>query len=178
MAIDILAVHPSQFLPSYVDKVPLDSTAFGTHEDLGIGPRTKHPPLSQWCPLDYQTVEVLPAILGTYQDRIRMLCRDGEVDGIVLNHPSERDFFLFITSAPYTRRASLVLTDNGNLRAVWRGDGGSQLGVQFRGDQWASYVIFKRRHSRAAVSRVCGTDTLEGVERQVRALGVQALLNE
>ena len=119
----------------------------------------------------------LQAVIDAYQDRIKALRCDGEIDGITLNASSEEDFYLFVKSAPYTRSASLVLIDNGNLRAVWRNDDGSHVGVQFRGEQSASYVIFKPRSSTPDVSRVSGTDTLEGVNGQIHALGVDTLLN-
>ena len=119
----------------------------------------------------------LQAVINAYQDRIEALRCEGEVDGITLNASSEKDFYLFVKSAPYTRKASLVLIDNGNLRAVWRNDDGSHVGVQFRGEQSASYVIFKPRSSTPDVSRVSGTDTLEGVNGQIHALGLETLLN-
>ena len=99
------------------------------------------------------------------------------MDGITLNALSAEEFYLFVKSAPYTRRASLVLIDNGNLRAAWRGDDGSHVGVQFHGEQSASYVIFKRRPSTSDVSRVSGKDTLDGVKRQIHVFGLETLLN-
>lgn len=119
----------------------------------------------------------LQAVIDVYEVRIKALRCEGEIDGMTLDASSEEDFYSFVKSAPYTRRASLVLMDNGNLRAVWRNDDGSHVGVQFRGEQSASYVIFKRRSSTPDVSGVSGTDTLEGVNGKIHAFGLDTLLN-
>ena len=56
-----------------------------------------------------------------YQTRIRDLIRYGIDEGISMNEASLVDFWAFVRSAGYTRRAGLALMDNGNLRAVWKG---------------------------------------------------------
>ena len=106
-----------------------------------------------------------------------MLREYGESDGITLKTDSEAAFSNFIKSNAYTRRASLVLLDNGNLRAVWKDDDGSHIGIQFHGGQVASYVVFKRRDHGADISRVAGTDTLDGVRGQIRAFGLDKLMS-
>lgn len=133
--------------------------------------------LIKYTPHQFYNITRLQDTINTYRDRVRLLCREGEAEGIELHSPSEEDFYSFVKSAPFFGRASLVLIDNGNLRAVWRGDGGSHVGIQFRGGQVASYVIFKRRSSGSGISRVAGTDTLDGVKRQIQAFGLEALLN-
>ena len=133
--------------------------------------------LNKFTPHKYHDIQRLLDSINAYRDRVRILSRLGIAEGIELYSASEEDFYSFVKSAPFSRRASLVLIDNGNLRAVWRNDDGSHVGIQFRGGQTASYVIFKRRSAASGISRVAGTDTLDGVKRQIRAFGLEALLN-
>ena len=112
-----------------------------------------------------------------YARRIKELCDYAKDDGIQVNPASVRDFWFFVGSAQFANKASLVLMDNGNLRAVWKGDNESHVGIQFLGEQKAEYVIFKRRTASADVSRVAGIDTLSGVKRQISAFGLTSLVN-
>lgn len=112
-----------------------------------------------------------------YQSRIGDLIRYGIDEGISLNEASLMDFWAFVRSAAYTRRAGLALMDNGNLRAVWKGEDGEHLGLHFLGDHTVNYVIFKRRPGSRRVSRVAGNDTFDGVKSQVRAFQLNSLVN-
>lgn len=111
-----------------------------------------------------------------YRERIEDLRNDAELDGFTVNEVSETDFWSFVTSIPYPRKAGLVLMDNGNLRAVWEDNNGNLVGLQFLGDQWIEYVIFKRRPAAEDVSRVAGHDTLDGIKGQVRTFDLAALV--
>ena len=82
---------------------------------------------------NHQVRRIRPA----YQARIRELQADGATDGVRLNAASEKDFWHFVNSRPAAGKGSLVLLDNGNLRALWKGEGLGQLGVQFLGDGMA-----------------------------------------
>lgn len=104
-----------------------------------------------------------------YHHRIETLQSDAETEVFAINNASEENFWSFIGSIPLTRKAELVLMDNGNLRAVWKDQNGNHLGVQFLGEQMAEFVIFKQRPSAASVSRVAGIDTLEGLIAQLQA---------
>jgi len=116
------------------------------------------------------------ADLQAYQVRIEALRSDAEQDGYGLNSASERDFWRFIRSEPFIRKGSLVLMDNGNLRAVWKGDHGTHIGLQFLGGRTVQYVIFKRRAAAGAISRVAGRDSFEGVKRQIAAFDLRPLI--
>ena len=113
-----------------------------------------------------------------YRHRIDELSRYGEDEDIALNEASERDFWAFVTSTAFSRRAGLVLMDNGNLRAVWEGEGESHLGLHFLGGQSVRYVIFSRRAAGRRISRVAGTDTFEGIRSQIREFDLMSLVNE
>ncbi len=94
-----------------------------------------------------------------------------------ISESSEEDFWWFVESMPLARKAELVLMDNGNLRAVWKEDDKTHIGLQFLGSQFGEYVIFKRRPSAKQVSRVAGIDTLEGLKKQVRVFDIPLLEN-
>lgn len=89
-----------------------------------------------------------------------------------INEASKEDFWWFVESMPWAGEAELVLMDNGNLRAVWKGDDKTHIGLQFLGDKFGEYVIFKRRPHSKQVSRVAGIDTLEGLKKQVCAFDI------
>ena len=106
----------------------------------------------------------------------KALRADAAQDVYGLNLASERDFGHFIRSEPFIRKGNLVLMDNGNLRAVWKGEDGTHIGLQFLGGRMVQYVIFKRRSATEAVSRVAGRDSFEGVKRQIQAFDLQSLI--
>ena len=133
--------------------------------------------LAGYAPQPWAALERLPTVLDAYRERVAKLREFGEADGITLRRESEAAFFDFIKSNAYTGKASLVLLDNGNLRAVWKDDDGSHVGVQFHGEEIASCVIFKRRTRGAEVSRVAGKDTLDGVRKQIRVFGLDGLVS-
>lgn len=105
----------------------------------------------------------------SYQTRIRELQVDGAADDIALNAASEKDFWHFINSLSAAPKGSLVMLDNGNLRALWKGKTPNQVGLQFLGGGMAEYVIFRRRPEMEKISRAAGIDTLNGVKRQINA---------
>ena len=70
-----------------------------------------------------------------YRDRIEELRGYGEDEGVTVNEASEKDFWAFVKSLSASRKGSLVLMDNGNLRALWKGEQESHLGLQFLGDR-------------------------------------------
>ena len=114
--------------------------------------------------------------LQAYRVRIEALRRDAEQDGYRLNAASERDFWQFIRAEPFIRKGNLVLMDNGNLRASWKGEHGAHIGLQFLGGRTVQYVIFKRRTAAGLISRVAGRDSFDGVKRQIQAFELRPLL--
>ena len=112
-----------------------------------------------------------------YELRIEVLRADAELESSTVNEGSERDFWAFVGSTNFSRRALLALMDNGNLRAVWKGEYASHLGLHFLGDGVIQYVIFKRRSASRQISRVAGTDTFKGIKKQIGAFDLMNLLN-
>ena len=115
-------------------------------------------------------------IRQAYRSRIAELREFGEAEGVTINAASEKDFWDFVKSLPATRKGSLVLMENGNLRAVWEASDDSHLALQFRGDRMIQYVIFKRRPRARQVSRVAGADTFDGIKRQIDTFALQTLV--
>ncbi len=113
-----------------------------------------------------------------YSVRISTLRHTAAQDGYFLNPASEFDFWNFIELDTRLRKGNLVLMDNGNLRAVWKGDQKTHFGLQFLGGGMVQYVIFKQREATQSVSRVAGRDTFEGVKKQIRAFELHSLLYE
>ena len=111
-----------------------------------------------------------------YSPRIESLRSQAALEGSTVNEASERDFWSFVISISSPSKARLALMDNGNLRAIWKGDDESHLGLQFLGNQLAEYVIFKCRPSASYVSRVAGIDTLHGIKGQIDAFNLTSLV--
>lgn len=111
-----------------------------------------------------------------YQNRIEELRRFAELDGFSVNEASEKDFWSFSNSLPFAREAELVLSDNGNLRAIWDDEDGNHLGLQFLGNGMLQYVIFRQRTGNNHVSRMAGRETFDGVKRQMRKFKLEPLL--
>ena len=124
-----------------------------------------------------QGVQTSRDILQAYTQRIDDLRKYGLEDGIFLDEASEEDFWAFMTSEGFTRKAGLALMDNGDLRAVWKDADGSHLGLHFLGNQEVNYVIFKRRPGAEQVSRVAGNDTFDGIKKQIHAFELASLVN-
>ncbi len=112
-----------------------------------------------------------------YLRRIDELRGYANEDGFQVNPASEQDFWSFMGSVNFSRRAGLALMDNGDVCAVWKGDGGSHLSLHFLGDRSVQYVIFKRRSASAKVSRVAGIDTFDGIRKQIGAFDLTQLVN-
>ena len=107
-----------------------------------------------------------------YWERIQELQQAALDEGITINPESHSDFLHFMRSLSHARAAALFLMDNGNFRVVWTGNDGSRLGLQFLGEGEVQWVGFKRRPSAHSVSRAVGTDTFDGVRRQIFAFGL------
>ena len=116
--------------------------------------------------------------LAPYESRIKFLQDEATHDGYALNYASKYDFERFIEAAPDIRRGDLVLMDNGNMRAIWKDEQGTRLGLQFLGGGMVQYVIFKQRRSEQPISRIAGRDSMDGLARQIDAFELRSLLFE
>ena len=105
-----------------------------------------------------------------------MLKGDAEDEGIIFNDTSEQDFWEFMRSIPHTLKADIVVTDSGNLRAVWRGDGVKHVGLQFLGERWIEYVMWTRLTGSMNIWTKAGRDTFEDVKERIRASRLASFL--
>lgn len=113
-----------------------------------------------------------------WETRIRELRGFAAEDAEPFDEESERDLRTFPRSNPSVRRGGLVLVDSGHLRAVWEGDGGALVGVEFLGGGRLPYVIFGSRPGAGGFPRVVGRADFDGFEQQVETFGLSALLYE
>ena len=113
---------------------------------------------------------------SAYARRIEVLREQAELDGYSLNLASEEAFYEFFQKNLLQRRGRLVLMENGNLRAVWKGENEAHIGLQFITNLSAQYVIFTRRDPQSPVSRVSGHDTMDGIKRQIEAFDLNGVL--
>lgn len=120
-----------------------------------------------------QLEERLASLMETvnaYDDRISALEEQAAVEGYFLNSRSRETFLEFFISSPLTKLGHLFLLESGNLRAVWKGDDKSHVGLQFLDNGLIQYVLFRQRLADGPVSRAYGRDTPRGVLAQISAL--------
>lgn len=115
-------------------------------------------------------------IYSAYANRIEVLKEQAELDGYSLNRASRDAFFEFLKKNPLMKRGRLVLMENGNLRAVWKGGKEDHVGLQFINNQSIQYVIFTRRAPQSPISRVSGRDTPDGIKKQIEAFDLDSVL--
>ena len=114
--------------------------------------------------------------VSAYASRIEILKEQAALDGYSLNPTSKAAFLEFLKKNPLIRRGRLVLMENGNLRAVWKGANIAHIGLQFLTNRSVQYVIFTRREPWSPVSRVSGRDTMDGITRQIEAFNLDGVL--
>lgn len=111
-----------------------------------------------------------------WEKRIEDLRSWAAEDGDPFNSESERDFLAFVEANPEVRRGGLVLVGNGNLRAVWKGDAGARVGLQFLGGGIVQYVLFRRGPDADQRWPESGRDDFEGFRRRVLDLDLGSVV--
>lgn len=106
------------------------------------------------------------------RQRIGLPKEIGEEEEIAYNANSEQDLWRFLKRLSFIRSPKLFLLDNGNLRAVWKGDGGKHIGLQFLGGEQIQFVIFSRRGEHNNMARIRGRDDFGGITRQLDASAI------
>lgn len=113
-----------------------------------------------------------PDPIQQYRQRIAQLREYGLEDGFDLSEASQNDFRRFVESIPDMRRASLILKENGNLRAKWRGDGIGQAGIEFFGDGTAEFVFYDEPND----VWEAGMGALNEVKERIKSFGLAGLV--
>ena len=116
-------------------------------------------------------------LMGAYLSRIRSLTETGPKEGIVLNLDSINDFWSFIAATSFTRKATLVLANNGDISAIWENEDDSYLDIQFLGNRKIIYVIFKRKTGQNGMFRTAGTSSFEAVRDRIAELDLMELVS-
>lgn len=117
--------------------------------------------------------------LGTranFERRLQALVEEAEAEGYAFNPDSEVAFRWFLDEHPFLKAGRLFLMDNGNLRATWKDNRDTHVGLQFLPDDSVQYVIFTRRPFSRTISRVHGYDTLDGIPRLLAAYDLSHIL--
>ena len=102
----------------------------------------------------------------TYQRRIAYLRADGEIDGVEINPSSETDFWEFVGIVSDWRQASLILVDDGSLRAVWRGQEEDRINLEFLGDGVVELAIFEGGYVPDEYSRFTFVEAIKNIQHQ------------
>ena len=123
----------------------------------------KNPPINE-----KETVGIHTRI----RQRIELLKEIGEEEKIAYNANSEQDLRRFLKRLSFIKNPKLFLLDNGNLRAVRKGDGGKHIGLQFLGGEQIRFVIFAGRVEHDNMARIRGRDDFAGIARQLDASAI------
>ncbi len=114
-----------------------------------------------------------------YDRRLQFLKTESEADNEPFNSDSMEGFRQFTWQLLPTKKGSLVLKDNGNLRAVWNCDGESFIGLQFMNSDSIEYVLFSDDGARSSiVSRSYGVANSSAVISQLKALNLNWMMYE
>ena len=111
--------------------------------------------------------------LAGYASRIARLHLIVEEEGGTISEDSERDFWDFVRRYPFTEPGQVVVTSEGHLRLVWKGNDEAHIGIRFLGDRRVRYVIFNRRAGERALIESSGDDTFDGLVGQACACGLR-----
>lgn len=117
-----------------------------------------------------------PPPRATIGARIEVLREDALDEEIQIRDASEKDLHKFLLTWVGASDPLLSLLDNGNFRILWDAEDGRQIGLQFLGDDAVQFVLFTKREGADLLSRSAGRDTMDGVVRQIRGLGLLSLL--
>ena len=123
-----------------------------------------------------QLTELLSQIntFVTYLDRIQILTDNCVEEGIELNKDSVTDFLSFISASLFTHEATLVLSDNGHIVAIWGSEDEDYLDIQFLGNQKIAFVIFKNKTE--STLRTGGEGPFESVFDKISELELSKLV--
>ena len=132
-------------------------------------------PLDDLC---RELAEKAKASVATYREhmeQVKALEDDAREENITINRASEKDFLSFVEPSSYAREGTVFLKDNGNVRAIWGDDEGNHIGLEFLGDDWIQYVIFKP-HPSKRTARAAGRGDPKGVLAQIQAFDLHSLV--
>lgn len=135
--------------------------------------------------IDSQTE--MATIKESYERRIDDLRGAAEDEGFSVASESETDFWELIDSLSPRIKATLVLSDGGNVIATWEDSKGNYFEIKFLGDNNVEYMVFKeswRNFGTLANNNSDGTtehsgegaSTIQGIKSVVQKFGQENLL--
>ena len=113
-----------------------------------------------------------------YVERIETLKELAREDGYTLDESSYNNFQEFLEKYPRLVRADLVLLDNGNLRAIWKGKNSAEIGLQFLKDSRVQYVLFNESGPNCAESRPYGRGGFEETMKKIKEFDLDKIMFE
>ena len=113
-----------------------------------------------------------------YVERIETLRELASEDGYVLDESSYNNFHKFLENYPRLLHADLVLLDNGNLRAIWKGENGTEIGLQFLKDSRVQYVLFNEFGPNFVESRPYGRGGFEETMKKINEFDLDKIMFE
>ncbi len=113
-----------------------------------------------------------------FERRLHLLAEEAAAEGYAFNPDSEVTFRWFLNRYPFLKAGRLFLMDNGNLRATWKGERKTHVGLQFLPGDAVQYVIFTRRPSTRRISSVHGYDTVDAIPRLLAAYDLGDILEK
>ena len=92
------------------------------------------------------SVEVPPArdTVRNYERRISQLRDMAQEEDITVNSNSFEDFGRFVRRHRTFPQAGLILTDEGDLVAIWKNTAGDVVEVEFLGDGVGRLIVFRK----------------------------------
>ena len=113
-----------------------------------------------------------------YVERIETLKELASEDGYDLDESSYNNFHKFLEKYPRLVHADLVLLDNGNLRAIWKGENGAEIGLQFLNDSRVQYVLFNEFGPNCVESRPYGKGGFEETMKKIKEFDLDKIMFE
>jgi len=115
-------------------------------------------------------------VQSSIRQRISTLKRLGQEEGITSSEESGKLLFEFFVKRKIKNKPFIFLLENGNYRALWKGEKGQQIGLQFLPDGKIQFVIFVPRSDSLELARSYGVDTPLGINRMVEDSTLRDLL--
>ncbi len=116
--------------------------------------------------------------LRLYEKQIETLKEYARDDGYDLHEDSYANFIKFFANYSQLVRADVVLLDNGNLRAIWKGKNGGEIGLQFLTDSHVQYVLFSESGPKDTTSKPYGRGGFEETMKEIKNFGLYNIMFE
>ena len=123
----------------------------------------------QLLPFDTQDRDRLIA------QRIDWLKEAAGDEGIEWIAASETSLLAFLNLMPLATKPAIVLSDTGELRAMWDNRREEQVGLRFKATGDVQYVLF-RKQANDHLARSSGIDSAIVVRKLIEALGLKRLM--